>query len=234
MSPDGNWRVKPNPLAWGSAEPKIIVLGFSKGPKQVAKLEKAGHDETAFNEVAFKDSRDYVGKILAHVGAVPIPKNDDFEGLIDQLIADKNGSYHFASLVRCSVSYRCKKTNKWKAAGGRILDKFMDSEFADEVAGNCVKRFLKSLPKRTRLVILFGLGTKQNYVSSVKKLINEARGGNLQDVNKVAYKDESVTFVHVEHFTAHSHISDWLGETGDERAELGYRAREAVQDALKD
>ena len=34
------WRITSNPLAWGSATPEIVVLGFSKGPTQAGPCRK--------------------------------------------------------------------------------------------------------------------------------------------------------------------------------------------------
>jgi hypothetical protein len=95
---DGTWRITSNPLAWGNVEPEILVLGFSKGPTQAGALASSPHDE-----IAYKGSRTAVGKILVHIGVVPKPTNDDYKRMVDQLISDRNGRFHFGSLVRCTV-----------------------------------------------------------------------------------------------------------------------------------
>ena len=182
---------------------------------------------------AYKRSRSNVGKILAHIGAVSEPQDGDFCGMVDRLIADRNGRFHFGSLVRCTVERFDQKKRCWKGSGGGMLDKFMGSEFGMEVAGNCAERFLGSLPAKTKLVVMFGLGAKLNYVRAARKLVENARPGNWRQVNEVAYTDGNVTFVHVEHFASQGHfIPDWLGENDDPRAEYGHMAREAAQAAL--
>ena len=114
-----------------------------------------------------------------------------------------------------------------------MLDKFVATPFGNEVATNCTSQFLSPLPLRTRLVVMFGLGSKLNYVRGAKKLIKNARGGNWKDVNEVAYSDGTVTFVHVEHFAAQGAlIPNWLGVNDHERSILGRKARAAVEAAF--
>lgn len=227
-APDAKWRITSNPLAWGNVEPEIVLLGFSKGPTQAGALASAPHDE-----IAYKGSRTAVGKILAHVGAVSEPTNGDYKGMVDRLISDRNGRFHFGSLVRCTVERFDQKDRVWKGSGGGMLDKFMGTQFGNEVALNCASEFLGALPQKTRLVIMFGLGTKLNYVRAARRLVEAVRPGKWRTANEVAYSDGSVTFVHVEHFAAQGAlIPNWLGVNNHERSALGCRAREAVQLAL--
>lgn len=43
-----SWRIKSNPLSWGSAQPEVLVLGFSKGPIQSGALAQTHHDDIAY------------------------------------------------------------------------------------------------------------------------------------------------------------------------------------------
>ena len=114
-----------------------------------------------------------------------------------------------------------------------MLDKFMATPFGNQVAANCTSQFLRSLPSRTRLVVMFGLGSKPNYVGAARALFEAVRPGKWRTVNEVAYSDGTVTFVHVEHFASQGAlIPNWLGANNHERAALGHKAREAVQAAL--
>lgn len=58
----------------------------------------------------------------------------------------------------------------------------------------------------------------------------------MRKVNEVAYEDEGVVVVHVEHFRSQGNlIPKWLGDgehTRDPRSRLGQQAREAVNCAL--
>lgn len=227
-SPDETWRITSNPLAWGNIEPEIIVLGFSKGPTQAGSLATAAHDA-----IAYKGSRTAVGKILAHIGVVPAPKDGRYKEMVDGLIEDRNGQFHFGSLVRCTVERYDEKSLNWKGSGGGMLDKFMGIGFGNEVATNCTSKFLGELPARTRLIVMFGLGTKLNYVRATRNLLERVRPGTWRTLNEVAYTDGHITIVHVEHFASQGAlIPNWLGENGHPRSWYGRQARDAVRAAL--
>jgi hypothetical protein len=222
------WRITWNPLAWGSQEPKVVVLGFSKGPTQAGALANTPHDE-----IAYKGSRLNVGKILAHIGLIPHSSLDKLKEKVDELIATVEGDFHFGSLIRCTVERFDEKSKCWKGSGGGMLDKFVATQFGQFVAGNCSKKYLAELPYSTKLVVMFGLGTKQNYVKEAFKLYKQARPGNWQWLNDVAYTDGKITVVHVEHFASQGGlIPNWLGENSHDRSRLGVMAKEAVSYAL--
>lgn len=160
---------------------------------------------------------------------------------MDRLIADRNGRFAWGSLIRCTVQRN--EGGEWKGSGGGMLDRFVATSFGRDIAGNCASRFLGKLPSETKLVILFGLGTKNGYVSEARKLIQRARPSRAwRTVNEVAYADDAITFVHVEHFASQGRlIPDWCGEPNPKkgnaisgRAMLGQYAFEAVQAALRD
>lgn len=223
---EGDWRITSNPLAWGNPEAEVVVLGFSKGPTQAGALKATSHDE-----IAYKGSRTAVGKILAHVGLIPAGTSEYLRKTVDQLIADRAGRFHFGSLVRCTVERL--DGGEWKGSGGGMLDRFVATSFGQRVSAQCAERFLRRLPPATRLVVMFGLGSKGNYVREARKLIEKARAGRWRTVNEVAYSDGQVTFVHVEHFASQGALlPNWLGENRHERAKLGLLARDAVQGAL--
>jgi hypothetical protein len=223
-----DWRITVNPLAWGNPNAEIVLLGFSKGPTQSGALASSPHDQ-----IAYKGSRLAVGKILAHIGLIQKETPEALKRTIDRLIADQSGRFHFGSLIRCTVERRDLKSGEWKGTGGGMLDKFVATTFGQEVAGNCTKRFLGRLPRTTRLVVMFGLGTKGNYVHETRKLMQSARSGHWRAINEIAYTDDAVTFVHVEHFASQGALlPNWLGENPHERSRLGVLAREAVATAL--
>lgn len=222
---EGDWRITANPLAWGNPRAEILVLGFSKGPNALGALATQPHDS-----IPYAGQRTWVRKILARIGIVESDVN------IDHLIADRTGRFAWGSLIRCTVQRH--ENGIWKGSGGGMLDRFVEMPFGREVASNCVNRFLKDLPCETKLVVLFGLGTKQKYVSEARKLIHQARSNGIwRTINEVAYTDGLVTFVHVEHFASQGRlIPDWCGEPNPKkgnavspRAELGRLAHEAVR-----
>lgn len=221
---DGDWRITANPLSWGSENPEIVVLGFSKGPTQAGALASAHH-----NEIAYKGSRENVGKILAHIGLIPRNPVGGKKQYIDRLIEDSNGRFHFGSLVRCTVERFDQKSSSWKGSGGGMLDKFIATDFGSAVATSCVSTFLRELPQKTRLIVMFGLGSNLNYVDSAFSVYQQARPGNWRKLNSVSYTDGVVTVVHVEHFASQGAlIPNWLGENEHPRSTLGNLAKEAV------
>lgn len=203
---DVDWRITANPLAWGSSNPEVLVLGFSKGPTQAGALASTPHDQ-----IAYKGRRAAVGKILARVGLIPEQMDSaSLNKSVDRLIADKNGRFHFGSLIRCTVERR--DGLEWKGSGGGMLDKFVATDFGKEVAINCTSEFLSSLPTKTKLIVLFGMGSKQKYVTECLSLFKLSRGGDWQELNDVSYTDGKVTVVHVEHFASQGAlIPKWLG-----------------------
>ncbi|MGP3726377.1 hypothetical protein [Cereibacter sphaeroides] len=132
--------------------------------------------------------------------------------------------------MRCTVERHDPKKG-WVGSGG-MIDRFMDSPFGSGIATRCATRFLGNLPAETRLVVMFGLGARQGYVSAARKVIEAARPGPWRRINDVAYGDGRVTVVHVEHFAAQGAlIPQWLGERDHPRAALGLQARDSVRAA---
>lgn len=221
---DGSWRITNNPLAWGNNQPEIVVLGFSKGPTQAGALANQPHDS-----IAYKGGRTNLAKILHHVGLLPSPD----ARLVDQAIADPNGRFHFGSLVRCTVERFDEKSHEWRGTGGGMLDRFVATEFGKAIASTCSKRFLTSLPSRTRLIVMLGMGAKGSYVRTCRDLYTVARPGAWRDINEVSYTDGTVTVVHTEHFQSQGAlIPNWLSGDAHERGSLGVLSHQGVSYAL--
>ncbi|MFM0521616.1 hypothetical protein PQR08_29735 [Caballeronia jiangsuensis] len=223
---EGKWRITANPLAWGNSEPEVVVLGFWKGPTQANALASAPLDD-----IAYKGGRKNVGKILKRLGLLPGVQEHELVPTVDRLIADRRGRFHFGSLVRCTVERFDK--GSWKSSGGGMLDKFTMVPFGKEVSRNCTERFLKDLPARTRLIVMFGLGTNLNYVEASFDLFRHARGGQWKRINDVAYTDGKVVVVHVEHFKSQGNlVPRWLGQDVHPRSRYSELAAQAVALAL--
>ncbi len=224
LTGSSEWRITANPLSWGSIEPEIIVLGFSKGPTQKGALANTEH-----NLIAYKGSRTNVGKILSHIGVLPVKENENYSSIIDKAIADKNGEIHFGSFIRCTVERFHEKTATWKGSGGGMLDKFIKTTLGQKVANNCTTKFLSNLPNKTKLIVMFGLGTKLNYVQESYNLYQFARPGEWKWINDVSYTDGRIVVVHVEHFASQGAlIPNWLGEKSHDRSKYGIFAKKAV------
>ena len=226
---EGDWRITANPLSWGNTTPEVVVLGFSKGPTQAGALTTAPHDE-----IAYKGGRGNVGKIIVHIGLLPASQDGDLASEVSKAIADPSGRFHFGSLVRCTVERYEKKSSSWKGSGGGMLDKFVATPFGQEVANNCAEKFLSQLPASTKLVVMFGLGSKLNYVQEAFKLYQKACKGPWRWLNEVAYTNGSIVVVHVEHFASQGAlIPQWMGKDQHERGQYGRMAQDAVRLAFK-
>lgn len=221
-----DWRITANPLAWGNHRPEVLVLGFSKGPSQAGELRRLSH-----NEIPYRKGRMQVGKILAHIGLLPPTKPEELKRQVEYAIADSNGRFGWGSLIRCTVERFDSK--KWVGSGG-MIDQFMATSFGQQISQTCATRFLRDLPPETKLIIMFGLGTKNAYVATARKAIQTARPGAWRTINEIAYTDGKVTVVHVEHFASQgANIPNWLGQNEHPRARLGILARDAVTIALR-
>jgi len=221
------WRITANPLAWGNTHAEVVVLGFSKGPTQSGALATTPHDA-----IAYKGRRHNVGRILEHVGLLALAPGELHRSAVDRLIVDRQGRFHFSSLIRCTVERQDSVSGQWKGTGGGMLDRFIKQPFGQDVTNRCVTQFLGALPSATKLAVLFGLGTDLNYVRSSLAVFSKARPGAWRKINNVSYTDEKLVVVHVEHFASQgSLIPDWLGETDRSRKQLGLEARQAVHAA---
>jgi hypothetical protein len=218
---DGDWRITNNPLAWGNSAPEIVVLGFSKGPEQAGALASQPHDK-----IAYRKGRTNVAKILHHVGLLAAPDSR----LVDQAISDAHGRFHFGSLIRCTVERYDARKSGWTGTGGGMLDKFVQTDFGAQVVSNCARKFLGDLPARTRLIVMFGMGSGGNYVKSCRRAFAIARPGNWRELNQVSYTDGRLTVVHTEHFAAQGALlPNWLSGEKHPRGTLGLLAREGVR-----
>ncbi|MGC5198540.1 hypothetical protein, partial [Aphanothece microscopica] len=96
---------------------------------------------------------------------------------------------------------------------------------------NCCSEFLKSTT--APLVVMFGLGSRLNYVQACKALFSKVLGGSWRSVNEVAYTNGALTVVHVEHFASQGRlIPEWLGQLNTARHQYCVQAREAIKAAL--
>lgn len=226
-STHNHWRITANPLAWGNPRPQVLVLGFSKGPRQAGELRRLPH-----NDIPYRKGRMRVGKILSHVGLLPSAKPDRLKKMVEDAIADWSGRFGWGSLVRCTVERFDQNKRDW-VGSGRMIDQFMATTFGHKVSTTCANRFLSELPSETKLVLMFGLGSALSYVSTARNAIEAGRPGSWRNINDVAYTDRKITVVHVEHFASQgANIPNCLGKNDHPRARLGLLAREAVRQAI--
>jgi hypothetical protein len=137
------WRLENNPLAWGGQNPRVMVLGFSKGDRQCAGIRGGA----PLDSIPFAGMRSNLTAILRKLGLL------DENRTVDQIIATHDPDYHFGSLVRCSIAKLDPSTGKALKAGDIIAAAATDS-VGREIASACAEQYLKNLPSRLRNVVL--------------------------------------------------------------------------------
>lgn len=208
---EGEWHLRANPGYWGAREPKILVLGFSKGATQIA----AAANE-AFDAVAFAGMRPRLQKVL---DALEL----DLEGqTIDEALSASSRALGAASLIRCGLSL--ERDGKLETSGA-IMSRAARAPFTREVMQSCVKRHLDPLPASVRTVVL--LGTTDTYVKGVKGLMH-SRFEDFREVNEVAFMAQGRMWVFAAHPSpANGEFKAWLA--GDPSSTSGRKRRLAAQ-----
>ncbi len=148
---------------------------------------------------------------------------------MDRVIADPSGRFHFGSLIRCTVERHDEAKQAWTGTGGGMLDRFVKTEFGRSIVSECSARYLRRLPRPTKLIVMLGMGAKQCYVQACRRAFEGARPGAWRTLNEVAYRDDQIVVVHTEHFAAQGAlIPNWLSGPAHPRGRLGLLARDAI------
>jgi len=178
----GLWRLHNNPGYYGSATPRILVLGFSKGANQNQVVQ-----EGDFDQVAFAKARHRLQKVLDTLGLMPADRG------IDALMTKKENEFGFASLVRCSL---CKiKNGTWRTSGDVIMSALSNRDTL-EIIRTCASTYLERLPNSIKIVVL--LGTSDNYISKTKEIYRELFS-DFSHVNEVAFRAGNALWIYATH-----------------------------------
>jgi hypothetical protein len=211
----GKWQVVNDPGAWGSATPKILILGFSKGFTQAAAYRTG-----RFEDIPFKDMRTRLTEELRLLGVLGPTEIVD-----DKMVADER-DLAFGSLVRCSLS-RLNGKGRLECTG-----QVMPKSFKEEVAPflrRCAEVFLSRLPETLRLILM--LGTTESYIHGCRNLVRSLYGSQFSDINAVSYRTGDVAWTHVSHPSGlNGHHSAWMA--GDLATTAG-RKRHLAMDAVR-
>ena len=183
----GAFRLVRDPGHWGSSDPRILVLGISKGNTQSRVFGRE-----LFDTVAFKGLRDRVLTLFQGVGLL---QGESLVALEKRFTADEP-DFAFASVVRCSLTGWNPTKRAHTAESPKVLPAFRNGSEGHRFVRACVDKHLGRLPERTRLVLL--LGNTDAYVSAMAANIAVARG-EANFINPVAYRSQGVTFVHLAH-----------------------------------
>jgi len=189
----GEWGLLNNPGHWGSSNPEILILGFSKGLKQAKAFENA-----PFDTVAFKDMRHRLKDALVSIGAFPTDLS------IDSIFTSDEKRFASSSMFRCTVSLN------GKTSGNLIGSMFKDNPIAP--AKTCTDKYLKHLPSNLKLILL--LSTDDKYIEGCKDLIKNLHSETFSDVNSVSYKAGGVYWVHISHpSTENGWYNKWVNDS---------------------
>ncbi len=186
-------RLVNDPGYWGAADPRILILGQSKGNTQVQTYAKAG-----FDKVAFSGIRDRLELILKAVSI-------NLSGRVfENAFTEKETELGFASLLRCSLSDPSGKTS------GSPVTTGMSDRMFDRWIGNCARRWLTQLNPRLRLVIFLGLTPR--YVKGVMRHLKTLHADTFKQIGDVTATAAGVTWVFAQHPSriSENHYRRWV------------------------
>ncbi|QTA85808.1 hypothetical protein [Desulfonema magnum] len=197
----GNWRMRNNPGAWGSSEPEIIVLGFSKGATQANIYENGKFEDVPFGG---KRSRENLTNILRCVGILKESEN------VDDKIGDSERTFAFGSLIRCSLARYDKKKSAYATSGTLINKSFSE---IPELIKICANTFLADISSSVRLVLM--LGTADPYIKHCKNTVKSLYPDEFEEFNIVAYGTGHILWVHLTHPSpVNGTVKSWLNSEG--------------------
>jgi hypothetical protein len=185
------WQLRPNPGYWGATNPRILVLGFSKGPTQNKIIDDYldRRSSIRFEDIPFRGIRRNLRSVLLTLGLISERTS------IDSLFMSTESVFGFSSLVRCSVAYFQRGKGEYIGADGNILQ--VTISHRPGFVTTCIKRHLVDvLPSSVALVIVLGAGVR--YVEGVRRLLGGRRLFESAAVS-YAYMVNEVPVVHVPH-----------------------------------
>lgn len=211
----GKWQMVNDPGAWGSATPKILILGFSKGFTQAN-----AYRSSRFEDIPFKDMRTRLTEELRLLGVLRPAEIVD-----TKMVADER-NLAFGSLVRCSLA---RLNNKGRLeCTGQVMPKSFKEEVAPHLR-RCAETFLSQLPETLRLILM--LGTTDGYIDGCRNLVRSLYGSRFSIINAVSYRTDHVVWTHISHPSSlNGHHPAWMA--GDLATTAG-RKRNLAVDAIQ-
>lgn len=190
----GDWRLENNPGYYGSSDPKILVLGFSKGANQ----NKAA-EEDDFDKIAFAKARNRLETVLQTLRIMPSDRT------IHALMTASERDFGVASLVRCSF---CKMKGSACKTSGDVIPSAFTNASTLQIVERCATTFLAMLSKRLTLIIL--LGTGDSCIARTKTIFSKLHS-DLVSVNSVAFQVGGARWVYAAHPSpGNGHFRSWL------------------------
>jgi len=194
LSEDKKFKLVNDPAAWGAQNPKILVVGITKGNTQSNAM---AHSD--FDEIAYKGFRPRLTAVLHSVGLARDVNN------ISDLIRKEESTYAWGSVVRCSLTGFDRKKVKqypddpYSSESGVVLPAFSHKEMS-VVISNCFSKYLGSLPSRVELVVM--LGNANKYLEKMRQLVSQFSPHDFRydPVDEgISYEGAGRLWVHVGH-----------------------------------
>ncbi len=208
---EGRWHLRANPGYWRTSEPKVLVLGFSKGATQISASQSG-----SFDGVAFARMRPRLRQVLDALGI------DLGTETVDQALSASSRWLGAASLIRCGLSL---DIDGKLTTSGTIMPKAVSAAFTRQVMRSCVEQHLSPLPASVERVVM--LGTTDAYIKGVKALMRN-QFADYQDINEVAFTAQGRVWVFAAHPSpSNAEFKHWLG--GDMGSTSGRKLQLAVQ-----
>lgn len=189
------WQLRANPGYWGATAPRILVLGFSKGPEQNGLIDNhiGNNGKTIrFEDIPFNDkkkiARGNLKKLLVELGVLDKVRD------VDSLFQPYEEIFGFASLVRCTVTYAKPGSDVFVGSGGGITARTL--ELGAPFVETCADIHLRQLPRSVQLIVV--LGATIGFVDGVRTLL---RGEPLIEGcdTSYAYRYSGRPVVHIPH-----------------------------------
>ncbi|WP_156414576.1 hypothetical protein [Ensifer sp. Root278] len=206
------WQLRANPGYWGAAAPRVLVLGFSKGPEQNGLIDDyldSGGKAVRFEDIPFNDKkkamRPNLKKLLVELGVLEKVRN------IDTVFLPTEKVFGFASLIRCTVTYANPGSDKFVGSGSSITARTI--KLAPPFVKACAASHLSRLPRSVELVVM--LGATADFVDEVRTML----GGDplFDNVNRAySYHLGGTPVVHVPHPSGGNNgaVAVFCGERG--------------------
>lgn len=215
------WHVVNNPMSWGTATPRFLLLGVSKGTTQCGAIAAKPHDQVPFD--GFRPALTRALQVLGLLRST--------EG-IDHKISATEEKWGFGSTVRCALGL--PKADDSIERSGTVVQRLAAMPIEDSWITRCSSTFLPALPPSLGVVIL--LSNDDKYVEACFAAIRRLRPGTRR-VNAVSYADEQITWVHIIHVggPGKNHITAWFegeGTQGDKRRAAQAAVRRVLGEAV--
>jgi len=208
---EGPWHLRANPGYWGNSEPRVLVLGFSKGATQMSAAQSG-----SFDGVAFAGMRSRLRQVFDALGI------DLGTETVDQALSASSRWLGAASLIRCGLSL---DIDGKLTTSGTIMPKAASAAFTRQVMRSCVEQHLSPLPASVEKIVM--LGTTDAYIKGVKALMG-SQFADYRNINDVAFSAQGRVWVFAAHPSpANGEFKHWLG--GDMASASGRKLQLALQ-----